>query len=179
MYSAFATSYPRSNIKMRTSEEQTQAMRHTTATFAETATVLFVVRTDDTADDASKATAMPEAVIMVLAPSTYIFLLSVLIHLQSRFHALSQTVQTKSHGALATPKTNMRNMHAQIEELLINRILALDRKARALQEGGWMFVTRLACTSDRAYLNRRVRASKPLRSPTILILHSSFHLRER
>jgi hypothetical protein len=58
------------------SDKQTQEIKHTTATLAEKAIKLLEVLAVETAEEAKRATAMPDAVIRVFAPSTYIVLLS-------------------------------------------------------------------------------------------------------
>src|ERR1700686_907630 len=71
-----ARSWPRSRAKITISEKQTDEIRHTTTTFADNATRELPVLAEEMLDDASSATAMPEAVMMVLAASTYISRLS-------------------------------------------------------------------------------------------------------
>ena len=85
-----ARSNPRSNARITISDKQTHEIRHTEAILADRATRLFAFLTDETAEDAKSATAIPEAVIKVLAPSTYIVRLSVLVQPQSLVRASCQ-----------------------------------------------------------------------------------------
>ncbi len=71
-------------------DKQTQEIKHTTATFAEKATKLLVLLADETDEEANSATAMPEAVIRVFAPSTYMVRLSWLVQAQSLVRASCQ-----------------------------------------------------------------------------------------
>src|ERR1019366_5784828 len=102
---------------MTMSEKTTQEIRNTAATFAEKATRGTAVFTDATPEDANSATAMPEAVIRVFAPSTYMFRESGLTQLHPRLRASRQMDQTKSIGSNATktkPESVVRSLLEKI-----------------------------------------------------------------
>jgi hypothetical protein len=82
MYLDLANSCPRNNPTIAISETHTLEIKHTAATLAENATIGLAVLAVPTAEEAKRATAIPDAVMMVLNASTYIFRLSMLLQAQ-------------------------------------------------------------------------------------------------
>jgi hypothetical protein len=90
-----------SSVIIAASDVITHKMRDTTAILAECTIVPFVIRANPPEDDANNATAMPQAVIIVLKTSTYMFRLLVLDHLKPWCCALDQKSQIKTTTATA------------------------------------------------------------------------------
>lgn len=87
-------------------EEHTQKIKETAAILAEKATRGLAVLAAATLDDAKSATAIPDAVTSVFAPSTYMFRESELVQAQPRVCASYQIKQTKICGRAKSTATN-------------------------------------------------------------------------
>src|SRR5882757_10706254 len=94
LYQRVPTSCPRVNAIMVISEVQRHRTSDTTPVRADALTIASTVRTG-AEEDATRATAIPEAVTIVFATSTYIVRLASVVQFHSRAFASRQKVQMK------------------------------------------------------------------------------------
>src|SRR6266404_2114049 len=99
-----ARSCPRVKAIIVMSEVQRHRTSDTTPARAEILTIASTVRSG-AADDATSATAIPEAVIIVFATSTYIVRLVSVVQFHPRFFASRQNVHMKKAGPITTVAT--------------------------------------------------------------------------